>query len=193
MILILDDDQERHSWFKKKFSNAQHFTSANKFIEFVEQNHSQIKTIFLDHDLGDCTDENSYDTEYGRKTIDGWDVCRHLVKNNLCKEAQIIIHSANPDGANRMYNTLTQCGYIDVSKCNFLALKSAMKVNQSPDELLTEARTQEIEELISDLFNSGYSFYVNTHNGLEKQCRYCYEVNNHVQSCLWLRIEKLAK
>ena len=128
MIVILDDDDERHDWFKKQFLNAHHFKDANECIEFICKNHKEIRVIFLDHDLADFGN-NVIETEYGNKEITGWDVVRAMAKDSLCQDAQIIIHSLNPDGADRMHTTLRNCGYIYAEKCPFTTLRLVLKVN----------------------------------------------------------------
>ncbi len=130
MIAILEDDVEfRHKWFREKFPNALIFVSAQDFINFVEERHDEIHLMFLDHDLADFG-QNVTEGAYGKEQTTGWHVAHYIASKNLCNhdECQIIIHSVNPAGSERMYNTFVGNGYTNVDRCAFTSLIKVMRI-----------------------------------------------------------------
>lgn len=108
-VLILEDDENRIEWFYKKlFGYSLDVTKdPKKAIELLFNN--EYDFIFLDHDLqphhytmiGMENQSLIHDEETGYAVAD-W-----LGKNpNFCKDANIIIHSMNPTGSQRMLKAL---------------------------------------------------------------------------------------
>jgi len=94
-ILILEDSSERQQAFLKKFSefNLAIVETAQDAIEKLQS--QKWDSILLDHDLGGETN-----VESGPGT--GYEVAQWLANNPDHKPEQIIIHSANPVGRDRM-------------------------------------------------------------------------------------------
>jgi CheY-like chemotaxis protein len=94
-ILILEDSVERQKLFTKKF--GEHILvmvdSAKSAIEELQS--QKWDTVMLDHDLG-----GEYGVDSGPGT--GYEVAKWLSENPQHKPHQIIIHSANPVGRDRM-------------------------------------------------------------------------------------------
>lgn len=109
-ILILDDEQVRHDYFKKIFSaqpEAQltHVTTVAEAIDELEKN-SPFDLVHLDHDLQD-TDYMPYPVE---RT--GADVA-HFITRFMAKElhpARVVVHSVNSVGGPNIRNILQDAG-----------------------------------------------------------------------------------
>lgn len=89
-ILILDDEEGRHSLFRKKYNihELTHAYTADEAIDYLSKHKYDI--VFLDHDLGT------------RAT--GIKVAKWMHSNKI--DAQVIIHSLNPVGAENMKHIL---------------------------------------------------------------------------------------
>ena len=103
-ILILDDMQERHEAFSKKYKSPAykltHVISAKKCIEALED--EEFDMVCLDHDLGGKTFVTS-----GENT--GYEVCEWITNNvDKVKDTPIVIHSYNPVGAKNMAKKLAE-------------------------------------------------------------------------------------
>lgn len=106
-ILIVEDNQERVNFFIKEFGLENVFiTSKSKQAIFWLWDEI-FDIIFLDHDLGfDCEKRiktNSVFLPSGEGT--GYEVAENILQSKS-KNAQIIIHSWNPAGAQNMLNIL---------------------------------------------------------------------------------------
>jgi len=104
-ILILEDSKERIEWFKRIYKNHELFiftdlVSAKNLIIFQE-----IDVLFLDHDL---EEKNLEAVGLG---LTGYDFCKFIVENYLCKHSAIFVHSMNPCGAAKMEELLRDNGY----------------------------------------------------------------------------------
>lgn len=99
-ILILDDREIRHEYFKKLY--IQHdLTHVYTSKECIDQlNINKFDVVFLDHDLGG-TDNFE---ESGDNT--GYEVAKWLRKNEGKQPNQIILHSFNPVGRKNMKSLL---------------------------------------------------------------------------------------
>lgn len=103
-ILFLDDQQQRHNYFLKRFKGNeiyQAFTSLQA-IEALKTE-SPFDRAHLDHDLGGFylpSDESS-----------GYEVAKFIsiMEPNLRPEF-VIVHSHNPDGAFKMLKVLRDAG-----------------------------------------------------------------------------------
>ena len=106
MIAILEDNEFRIEAFLDFFKDREvyHTKNPNEFIAFVKANVARIELMCLDHDLG------FYEYVPYRVEITGHSVCKALVEANLpeLQNIQIIIHSANPTGADEMKRTLNK-------------------------------------------------------------------------------------
>lgn len=103
-ILILEDDGNRHKEFKARFlemgfHNYDIVVSANQCIEYLKSTNYDI--IFFDHDLGG---EVYVDT---RNENTGSGVARWMVENENNFQADVIVHSFNPNGAQNIINILS--------------------------------------------------------------------------------------
>lgn len=101
-ILILEDSEERMNWFRKKLDGEiDHATKPDKAIEFLQSNEYDL--ILLDHDL----EVYHYDYDVNCDKTTGLCVAKWLGENPTNNEsAQIIIHSMNNNGAQRMFHAL---------------------------------------------------------------------------------------
>jgi hypothetical protein len=112
-ILILDDDQFRHNFFRESFI-ADEVISVHKFSEFLHHLHtgSPWDLIHLDHDLCDLVEGDTFVDDFGKQQeFNGqhaaWQICQ-LTDNLLPK--QIIIQSVNDDGALAMLKIIKARG-----------------------------------------------------------------------------------
>lgn len=109
-LLFMDDNQNRHKTFRQNtigFAILQAYTG-REALDFMRE-HDDIDVIFLDHDLNYETVNQLNDEEE-----DGRWVCKQMIAEDLYKEAQVIIHSMNPLGAEEMEKLLTDAGYGNV-------------------------------------------------------------------------------
>lgn len=110
-ILILDDNDERIVWFKQYFPDADIAKDATQGIRKVITNDYDL--IFLDHDLWRTDELGKEDNN------NGYEVAKALVRSSLNKNADIIIHSMNFAGAQRIKGLLPQAQYIPFYALNF--------------------------------------------------------------------------
>jgi len=102
-ILILDDDEIRHTLFSKKYGShfvLYHVYTAQEAIKLLQM--MSFNYIFLDHDLGGQIYVQSGDGT-------GYEVALWLMNNKyieLNTNVQVFIHSYNPVGAQNMKNVL---------------------------------------------------------------------------------------
>ena len=97
---MLEDSEERLTWFRSRFPSADMTASADEAIRLLET--CPYDAVFLDHDLvalhyegySPINDENS-----GRK------VTRWLASTDAQKSARFIVHSLNAPGAAAMVET----------------------------------------------------------------------------------------
>lgn len=104
-ILILEDNQERINKFKELFKNQEVFIYSNICDAIASCGLYKFDVLLLDHDLDGRIWVDS------REDNTGYTFVKHLIMQNLQKEALIYIHSMNPIGANRMLNLLLDNGY----------------------------------------------------------------------------------
>ena len=104
-VLVLEDSEERITWFRSKFPAADIIKTADEAIHLLGT--APYDVVFLDHDLAalhyegysPIADENS-----GRK------VTRWLMTTDKQKSARFIVHSLNAPGAAAMVETLHLSG-----------------------------------------------------------------------------------
>lgn len=108
-ILVLEDDQERIRQFKERFSER---NCEAVFVETADDCIEQLSTVeydivFLDHDLGGEQWVDIAHTNTGSEVARFW----HQ-KENMNKEAIVVIHSYNNYGAEYMQKTIQGSFYL---------------------------------------------------------------------------------
>jgi CheY-like chemotaxis protein len=108
-VLIVEDDERRLLWFRSRligvpFDFTKDVEEAKRLIDEVDYTQ-----IFLDHDLADehyaVWQEGS--TRHDETT--GYAVAKYLAENpERSRDAEIIIHSLNPLGSERMERKLKE-------------------------------------------------------------------------------------
>ncbi len=107
-IFILDDDERRHRWFKKRFKGdqleiAETVEDAKRILEV-----GRFDAIFLDHDLLPHHYESNDHDDFANT---GYAIAEWLNENkNLQRAATVIVHTRNADGAIRMVEKLRESG-----------------------------------------------------------------------------------
>jgi CheY-like chemotaxis protein len=121
-ILLVEDSEERCTWFRYCFIGCQLDITCDvqKAIDLMKKN--TYKYIFLDHDLK-IEHYTSFEIRDDENT--GYGVAKWIADNSAQREAEIIIHSLNPSGSDRMLAALKSSGH-NVKKIGFLALKNRM-------------------------------------------------------------------
>lgn len=112
-ILILDDDDRRHSAYDVMYAGHE-IEHAYNYIAFLDAIYegSPWDIVYLDHDLGDHISGDTY--------VDGWGNSREYngvhAANRICElvddqlPKNVIIQSINPHGARVMLNILERRG-----------------------------------------------------------------------------------
>lgn len=107
-IFVLDDDERRHRWFRKRFTQDE--------IDITDQideakdwlSKNTYDAIFLDHDL---IPEHYEAQEKHDDNRTGMAIAFFLAQNSkLQRAAKIFVHTRNPDGALRMASELREAG-----------------------------------------------------------------------------------
>jgi len=123
-VMLLDDDERRHRWFKKRFSGDDLFIASN-----VEEARELLKggiydAIFLDHDLLPHHYESNEHDDFGST---GYAIAEFLHDNaDLQRAATIIVHTRNADAAVLMVQKLRDSGR-NVEYCAFPYLDLKIK------------------------------------------------------------------
>ncbi|MGI8544941.1 MAG: cyclic-phosphate processing receiver domain-containing protein [Aridibacter sp.] len=105
-IFILDDDERRHRWFKKRFKGdqleiAETVEEAKRILE-----EGKFDAIFLDHDLLPHHYESNDHDDFQNT---GFAVAEWLAKNaKIQPSAMIIVHTRNNDGGSNMAEKLRE-------------------------------------------------------------------------------------
>jgi CheY-like chemotaxis protein len=107
-VLVLDDDPERHDWFRRWYGSLD-YTAVHTATQAIQAlDGARFDVIFLDHDLGDfATDRAS-----GWTNSTGYDVVQFMVSElpEAKRPELVAIHSWNPAGAQRMQDALMASG-----------------------------------------------------------------------------------
>lgn len=123
-VMLLDDDERRHRWFKKRFVGDQMdvaVTAAEAKELLAEFNYD---AIFLDHDLLPHHYESN---DHGDEANTGFAVAEFLNERpDLQRAATIIVHTRNADAAIGMVTTLRETGR-NVEYCAFPYLDLKIK------------------------------------------------------------------
>jgi CheY-like chemotaxis protein len=119
-ILIVEDNDNRIKWFKQKYiGNTVICTKdAQEGIKYLQSN-DNFDLLFLDHDLAD---EHYANQGISNKQNSGYAVALFLeehTENN--PEMQVIIHSLNTTGSERMYQALCKTRYVNKVPYNILS------------------------------------------------------------------------
>lgn len=121
-VMLLDDDERRHRWFKKRFSGDELFIAAtvNEAKELLAE--GTYDAIFLDHDLLPHHYESNDHDDHGST---GYAVAEFLHDNaDLQPAATIIVHTRNADAAVKMVQKLRDCGrFVEYCAFPYLDLK----------------------------------------------------------------------
>ena len=106
-ILIVEDDETRCSWFHQEFANYDRDTTRDVAVAVALLAENDYSLIFLDHDLA----EEHYFSEMADDGLTGFAVAEWLARNpDQQANAQIVVHSLNYVGAQRMLDVLHDAG-----------------------------------------------------------------------------------
>ena len=123
-VFLLDDDERRHRWFKKRFEGdeiavAETVDEAKKLLS-----EGKYDAIFLDHDLLPHHYESNDHNDFGKT---GYAIAEFLNENTqLQRAATIIVHTRNADAAIPMVQKLREKGR-NVEYCAFPMLDLKIK------------------------------------------------------------------
>ena len=123
-VFLLDDDERRHRWFKKRFEGdeiavAETVDEAKKLLS-----EGKYDAIFLDHDLLPHHYESNDHNDFGNT---GYAIAEFLNENTqLQRAATIIVHTRNADAAIPMVQKLREKGR-NVEYCAFPMLDLKIK------------------------------------------------------------------
>jgi CheY-like chemotaxis protein len=115
-VMLLDDDERRHRWFRKRFSGDDLDVAINvaEAKELLEE--SSYDAIFLDHDLLPHHYESNDHSDFANT---GYAIAEWLNERaELQRAATIIVHTRNADAAIPMVTKLRESGR-NVEYCAF--------------------------------------------------------------------------
>lgn len=106
-ILIVEDDDRRRSWFDKRFAQYERDITDDVSVAVQWLLERDYALIFLDHDLA----LEHYALDMADDGLTGYVVASWLAEHpERQAEAQIIIHSLNYTGSDRMLECLQNAG-----------------------------------------------------------------------------------
>ena len=123
-VMLLDDDQRRHRWFRKRFSGddldiAENVDEAKELLAA-----NSYDAIFLDHDLLPHHYESNDHDDFAST---GYAIAEWLhEKAELQRAATIIVHTRNADAAIPMVQKLRESGR-NVEYCAYPMLDLKIK------------------------------------------------------------------
>lgn len=123
-VFLLDDDERRHRWFRKRFDGDDLAIAAT-----VDEARDLLKVgtydaIFLDHDLLPHHYESNSHDDFANT---GYAIAEWLDQNpEIQKAATIVVHTRNADAAIRMVMKLRESGR-SVEYCAFPMLDLKIK------------------------------------------------------------------
>jgi CheY-like chemotaxis protein len=123
-VMLLDDDERRHRWFKKRFvgDDLDVAVDVTEATELLTEN--TYDAIFLDHDLLPHHYESN---DHGDEANTGFAIAKFLNEQpELQRAATIIVHTRNADAAIGMVTTLRESGR-NVEYCAFPYLDLKIK------------------------------------------------------------------
>ena len=115
-VMLLDDDERRHTWFKKRFDGDELSiaVTVDEAKELLAENNYD--AIFLDHDLLPHHYESNEHRDFANT---GYAVAKWLnERSDLQRAATIIVHTRNADAAIPMVQKLRESGR-SVEYCAF--------------------------------------------------------------------------
>ena len=126
-VFILEDNEERITWFKKTFDFANLFITKLAGVAIERLKVIKYDIIFLDHDLGS--------EHYGEDDLfnNGCLVAESL-SYSINKYTPVIIHSSNYPAALRMESTLILSGSTTSVRIPFPELMKTIEINESTKE-----------------------------------------------------------
>lgn len=123
-VMLLDDDERRHRWFKKRFEGDDLAIAANVDEAKALLQEGSYDAIFLDHDLLPHHYESNEHDDFGST---GYAVAEFLHdRPDLQRAATIVVHTRNADAAVKMVQKLRDCGR-NVEYCAFPYLDLKIK------------------------------------------------------------------
>jgi hypothetical protein len=125
-ILVLDDQQVRHDFFRRAYNSlsdivVQAYDYDSALLE-LSSTPNKFDLMFLDHDLSE--DAYMCDPRYTYEKT-GSDVAEFIVREfepSLCLDLKIYCHSMNPIGRVNMVNILKK-GKFHAIDCNFMLMQ----------------------------------------------------------------------
>ena len=106
-ILIVEDDELRRCWFREQFAQFECDVTDQVAVAIQWLTQRDYDLIFLDHDLI----EEHYFIEAADDGLTGYTVAAWLAENpDRQLQAQIIIHSLNYSGSQRMLELMQNAG-----------------------------------------------------------------------------------
>ena len=123
-VMVLDDDERRHRWFRKRFAGD--FVDVAATAEEAKEilTTGTYDAIFLDHDLLPHHYESNEHDDFDST---GYAVAEFLNERaELQRAATIIVHTRNADAAVRMVQKLRETGR-NVEYCAFPMLDLKIK------------------------------------------------------------------
>lgn len=115
-VMLLDDDERRHRWFKKRFVGDELHIADNVESAKALLGGQTYDAIFLDHDL---LPHHYASNDHGDVANTGYAVAEWLnERRDLQKAATIIVHTRNADAAIPMVMKLRESGR-SVEYCAF--------------------------------------------------------------------------
>ena len=106
-ILIVEDDHTRRLWFQRHFAEHQRDETDDVSVALQWLSEREYALIFLDHDLA----EEHYQLEMADDGLTGYVVAAWLAEHpERQPAAQIIVHSLNYPGSQRMVDCLQSAG-----------------------------------------------------------------------------------
>lgn len=106
-VLVVEDDDGRRSWFERQFAQCERDVTDQVAVAIQWLAQRDYDLIFLDHDLA----EEHYFEVMADDGLTGYVVAAWLAANpDKQTQAQIIIHSLNYPGSDRMLAVLQVAG-----------------------------------------------------------------------------------
>lgn len=110
-ILVLDDDPERHAWYRRRYPGAVHVWRAEEALWHVQDPRGWDE-ITLDHDLDLSYQEEhlSYQEEHHSGLVVAEALAKSVEAVPWLRRCRLTIHSWNPRGARAMFDALEGAG-----------------------------------------------------------------------------------
>jgi CheY-like chemotaxis protein len=123
-VLIVEDDEMRCTWFRERLPGRRLDVTCDVRTAICWLGERNYEAVMLDHDLA----EEHYFSDIRDDERTGYAVARWLADNPTSqRDALIIIHSLNYEGARRMLAVLRDAGR-DAEHVPFHLLQSALRM-----------------------------------------------------------------